>query len=68
MFSKRQRIPHDGVRLNSPGGKLAPRPENYFPPVSDLFFEEIFAPEKKEGKRPGLSQNHFPGCVLEAIK
>jgi hypothetical protein len=24
--------------------------------------------EKKEGKRPGLSQNHFPGCVLEAIE
>jgi hypothetical protein len=30
--------------------------------------EGIYLSEKKEGKRPGLSQNHFPGCVLEAIK
>ena len=29
--------------------------------------EGIYLSEKKEGKRPGLSQNHFPGCVLEAI-
>ena len=23
---------------------------------------------RKEGKRPGLDQNHFPGCVLEAFE
>jgi hypothetical protein len=23
---------------------------------------------KREGKRPGLNQNHFPGCVLEAFE
>jgi hypothetical protein len=27
-----------------------------------------FCPNKKEGKRPGLNQYHFPGCVLEVIK
>jgi hypothetical protein len=27
----------------------------------------IETPKKKEGKRPGLNQNHFPGCVLEVF-
>ena len=43
--------------------KLAQGTESYFPPVS-----EKFRPNKKEGKRPGLNQYHFPGCVLEVIK
>ncbi len=43
--------------------KLAQRTEDYFSAVT-----EEFRPNKKEGKRPGLNQYHFPGCVLEVIK
>jgi hypothetical protein len=37
--------------------------ENYFSAVTGKI-----RPNKKEGKRPGLNQYHFPGCVLEVIK
>jgi hypothetical protein len=43
--------------------KLAQRTEDYFSAATG-----IFCPHKKEGKRPGLNQYHFPGCVLEVIK
>jgi hypothetical protein len=43
--------------------ELAQRTEGYFSAVT-----EEFRPNKKEGKRPGLNQYHFPGCVLEVIK
>jgi hypothetical protein len=43
--------------------KKMARTENYFSAVTGKL-----CPNKKEGKRPGLNQYHFPGCVLEVIK
>jgi hypothetical protein len=44
--------------------------ENWRRGLQIVFRQQLnyFCPEKKEGKRPGLNQYHFPGCVLEVIK
>ena len=50
-----------------PERKLAARTADNLPAIKSRQSLKT-AEAKREGKRPGLDQNHFPGCVLEAFE